>query len=85
MLKKNKALFELLDQLLPKLAHEEGLEEQDISQRLNQGRMVLLGNPAHHVYFDDRVLTPQKGVGAQLQLLHVRLKGAVVQNGSASA
>ena len=43
----NAALRQLCDTHLPALAREEGLCENDIRATLEQGTMVLLGNPAH--------------------------------------
>ncbi|MDR2605248.1 MAG: phosphomethylpyrimidine synthase ThiC [Desulfovibrio sp.] len=43
----NTALAELLEYTLPGLAEQEGLPPADIRSALEQGTMVLLGNPRH--------------------------------------
>ena len=44
---KNAALRGLLDRHLAALAQEEGLAPEAITSALEEGSMVLLGNPAH--------------------------------------
>ncbi len=47
MLSKNETLHELVLRRIPQLAAQEDLPEEVIREKLNQGKMVLLKNPAH--------------------------------------